>query len=620
VRTACKLARSSNCTSLTNYPTRLSARVSEATLTTISRDLQNKEESMLSIDRRLSEMHQSILETKHTAMYQPEIIRHILQSAPPYNHRLQTITSRPSLPWNPGDGFLESLVCSFSSRSNGVAYPAQMQATSTAENHRQKEPEGDNRSHHVLRSQKPFVAWEPTSSFEASSNFFPETYTTDQRLYTSSLIVTSAKEVHCSIQSKTNYYRFLYLKSPRQWFKLDISIEFCSSSRYWRATKLSRHGSLFPPGFANFNSECSLPQSLLDKIRDYLSRTGDHNENANIRLCLSTDDMIQKHQSQFLEIPFQSPILTTELSNMAQSILKFLDDLGCQQFVEDQVVQIEVILPPTRFAALVNGMLVCEIKFLGDCPRHKGIYDIQVLRGMDGVPGFSKLVGIVVDRYRKHLKSYLVEIPQTKWDFICDLVTDTSVIPWEHRENLARQVVEGVRQLHSKSFVIGTLWRSRQPIIVDIFGGVQFWTFDKQFVPYTSRSCCYPPEYVNFRYTPPTTNEAEFPHITPKADIFLLGMALWYLAMGYPRPNVHRGLLKETEQLTKAFEFQGGDGSIVLPPLPERVPKYYRDIVDECRSVDPSDRPSAWRLLERFPPRSNDKHPRNEVSRVEPWS
>jgi hypothetical protein len=341
----------------------------------------------------------------------------------------------------------------------------------------------------------------------------------------------------------------------------------------------------------------------------------DHNQNADIRLCLSPEDIIQKNQSQFLEIPFQSPMMTTEIANMTQIILEFLDDLGCQQFVESEVFQVDMIVPLTRFASVVNGMLVCEIKFFRDCPRHKDLYEIQVLRGMEGVPGFAKLVGIVVDRSKKHLKSYLVETLQSKWDFISDLVTTTSVIPWERRENWAKQVVEVARQIHSKSFVIGTLWRARQPIIIEIFDHVQFWNFDKQFAPCVTRSCCYPPEYAEIQQASPSMNEAEFPDITPKADIFLLGMALWYLAMGYPTPNIGPSLSKETKKLTMSFELQGGDGSIVLSPLPEHIPKYYRDIVDECRSVDPSDRPSAWRILERFPPRSNSEHSQHEASK-----
>jgi hypothetical protein len=217
---------------------------------------------------------------------------------------------------------------------------------------------------------------------------------------------------------------------------------------------------------------------------------------------------------------------------MAQDMLIFLGDLECQQVEEKDVFQIEMIEAPIHLASMVNGVLLYEAKFFRSYPSHKDIYNIQVLCAMEGVPGFPKLVGIVVNKSEKneseiHLKSYLVELPQTKWHTLSDFLPDTSTIPWERREELARQVVEGVRQLHRRSFYIGTLWRARLPILVDICGRVQFWSFDKQFAP-GQRSCCYPPEYGKyFRDTESAKNEAEFPLVTPKADIFCLGMTLW---------------------------------------------------------------------------------------------
>jgi hypothetical protein len=145
---------------------------------------------------------------------------------------------------------------------------------------------------------------------------------------------------------------------------------------------------------------------------------------------------------------------------------------------------------------------------------------------------------------------------------------------------------------------------ARPSILVDIYDLVQFWTFDKQFAT-TNRSRVYPPEHTHFQQVPPTAGEGGLPNITPKADIYLLGMALWYLAMGYPAPKTREGLAKETHHLTIPFEFQhygeGGSTPVVLPPLPESIPKYYREIVEGCRSTEPNDRPPAWRLLERFP-------------------
>lgn len=544
-------------------------------------------------------MHQSILETRHVVLSQPAILQQIIQSTSPYGHQFQSIVARLSVPWHPGQQFSEPFVHSFFPRTHDIAETFQRLPAADTENYQKKARGRNDKGQAGFQSRESFVTCKPASSFEVSSNFFPETFTTDQRLPTFSLILTGAKETRSSIRSRTNIYNFLYLRSPRRWLSVDISMEFTPSSRYWTVAKLSQHQRLFSPGFIPGNPESSLPKSLLEKIQDYLLRA-DENDLVNVQHYLSTKDTIEKHQSKYLEIPCQSPIMTMKLSNIDPCILEFLDDLGCQQFEESEVVQVKTISPPTRFASLVDGVLVLEIKFIGDCLRFKDLYEIQVLRGMDGVPGFSKLVGIVLDRSRKRLRSYLVKVPQSKWDFISDLVTDTSVIPWERRQNLARQVVEAVQQLHSKSFVIGTLWRQRQPIIVDIFDRVQFWTFDKQFVPYSrSRSCCYPPEYAPYLHATLATSEAGFPQITPKADIYILGMTLWYLAMGYPKPKLRQGPSEDTKDWSAAFDLHSG-GFIVLPPLPERIPKYYRDIVNECRSIDPSKRPSARSLLERF--------------------
>jgi len=123
---------------------------------------------------------------------------------------------------------------------------------------------------------------------------------------------------------------------------------------------------------------------------------------------------------------------------MAQDMLIFLGDLECQQIEEKDVIQIEMIETPIHFASMVNGVLLYETKFFRNCPSHKDVYNIQVLCGMEGVPGFPKLVGIVVNESEIHLKSYLVELPRTKWHILSDFLPDTSMIPGERREELAR--------------------------------------------------------------------------------------------------------------------------------------------------------------------------------------
>lgn len=81
---------------------------------------------------------------------------------------------------------------------------------------------------------------EPQSLFEMSANFFPEVYTTDQRLPRSCLVVISSFEEHLVENSKRNLYRLFYLKSRRQWCRVNISIRIPRRSKYWAASKTSR--------------------------------------------------------------------------------------------------------------------------------------------------------------------------------------------------------------------------------------------------------------------------------------------------------------------------------------------------------------------------------------------
>ena len=79
--------------------------------------------------------------------------------------------------------------------------------------------------------------------------------------------------------------------------------------------------------------------------------------------------------------------------------------------MEDEVVQIEMLGPSNKFASWINGMLVYETRFTSAVPSANLLYDIHVLHCMHGAPGFPQLIGIVVDKTGKTLKSYLTKLP-----------------------------------------------------------------------------------------------------------------------------------------------------------------------------------------------------------------
>jgi hypothetical protein len=313
---------------------------------------------------------------------------------------------------------------------------AEILSSSSAQNRpgREREPDVEASLASAFPPQS-IAAQEPASSFEVLSNFFPETYTIEQRLPSSLLMVVTAYEQSCFPDRRTNFYRLLYFKSPRQWHRLEISITVCPTSIYWTTPKLSKHE--YKTQDAMFLGQpASLPSSLRKRVQKLLLDAEDLDDDIYIRFRLSDQDNIQtQNNNQNQESQVYSLLPAKRVRSTPQDILTLLDDLGCRHYYENQLIQVAIIEPPTRFATWANSMLVYETKFARAVPSDELLYNVRLLRCMEGISVFAKLVGIVVDVSGKHLKSYLIKFPRTKWKLINDeLRSDGGVMPWKRRE------------------------------------------------------------------------------------------------------------------------------------------------------------------------------------------
>ena len=78
-------------------------------------------------------------------------------------------------------------------------------------------------------------------------------------------------------------------------------------------------------------------------------------------------------------------------------------------------------------------------------------------------------------------------------------------------------------------------------------------------------------------------------------------MLLWLLAENKSRTHKDAFCIRQTcNGLGSCSKDQHNYAA--LPPSPETIPKYYREIVDVCRAKDPLERPTARELLYLFPP------------------
>ena len=105
----------------------------------------------------------------------------------------------------------------------------------------------------------------PATPLETSRQFFPEIYNLESHVPRSCLIMTAAYEQLTLADATTNVNRLLYLKAPRQWHCLTLSIEISCSSRYWPITKTTR-AEYRKWQSAIFSGAALLPFSLLAKI------------------------------------------------------------------------------------------------------------------------------------------------------------------------------------------------------------------------------------------------------------------------------------------------------------------------------------------------------------------
>ena len=391
-----------------------------------------------------------------------------------------------------------------------------------------------------------------------------------------------------------NIYEVSYQKSQRHWCTLSISLQIHKKSKYWAATRLPPNklqlAQATTPGIGS-----ELPWSLRKQIQTALSQADNYGEESEISCSLSERDSIQVQGNG----PFSNPRPTEfKSASPCQDALAFLHDLGCPQFFENQVQQIQMLDRPSRFASCINGILVYETRLTSSKPSAEFIYNIELLHCMDGAPGLSRLVGVVVDTSRKYLKSYLIEFPKARWR-IDKLTQDTSVT-WNRREKWARQLVDSIAHLHFKGFVSGMLCAYRMPVIIDKLDCVQLWAFKRKFAVGRKIGYYYPPEFQDLREASSATSEAECPNSTSKTDIFHLGLLLWALASCRP---LSQSLVCTKSECRQATSCQNESHSrpITLPYLPAHVPQYYKDIVNACVAENPEDRPAARDLLAMFP-------------------
>lgn len=437
----------------------------------------------------------------------------------------------------------------------------------------------------------------PDSFFECSSTFFPEVYTVEG-FYSTRIAVLSVLAFNEPSATKMNKYFLLYAQTPRKWCRVTISMHIEDNPRQREITQV-----LGTQGLDSTPKHLPAPlhhefESFLPTIQFYDTVTS-----VSVHLEAHANSHITFNQGEATITEDEQERPTTRPEDFVCSI----EDLGCPQFLESEVVVLHHMLS-SLFLVRVEGKECLEKKKPFSTPGKP--YDdsveifyneLQALYCLRESKRVLDFVGVVLDDTRHQVKSYIYEY--AKKGPLCHLMEmkkpQDVPIPWARRQKWARQIVEGVADIHAQGLVVGSLTQGAC-VCVDENDNATLvpWQTAARFD--FDRKGCLPPEL--------RLREGSDTFINPllrgsRLDLFQLGLLLWLIAEH--EPNWWTGAF--CSRIGCNFQPRYSCESehvnpIMLPVGDKSVPAYFRQIIDFCRSPDPRDRVPASRLLKVFPP------------------
>ncbi|KAK8059617.1 hypothetical protein PG996_009547 [Apiospora saccharicola] len=201
------------------------------------------------------------------------------------------------------------------------------------------------------------------------------------------------------------------------------------------------------------------------------------------------------------------------------------------------------------------------------------LYEVNALNTLAFSSSVIKFYGVVVDDNDESVKGLLIDYAGQ--GALIDLIYDSQEhgldLPWATRERWARQIVQGLADIHEAGFVQGDFTLSN--IVIDD-------DWNAKIIDINRRGCPVgwePPEATPLI----DSNQRISMYIGVKSDLYQLGMVLWALATLEDEPEAHRRPLR-------------------LDPEIE-IPHWYRNMVENCLSENPRLRLQASALATTFP-------------------
>lgn len=246
-----------------------------------------------------------------------------------------------------------------------------------------------------------------------------------------------------------------------------------------------------------------------------------------------------------------------------------IQHLRCKR-VRESDIDFESHMSGFVYKVRVNGETLIKKEIPGPDTVDEFLYEINALNQLRNSRNVIRFYGVVVDDHGEHVKGLLISYAEQ--GALIDVIYDYNHgLPWARREKWARQIVEGLSEIHEAGFVQGDFTLSN--IVVDHNDNAKIIDINRRGCPVGWE----PPEATPLI----ESNQRISMYIGVKSDLYQLGMVLWALAEQEDEPEAHGRPLT-----------LGEDGDL---------PHWYKAVVRFCLAESPQHRLAATELLRLFP-------------------
>ena len=250
--------------------------------------------------------------------------------------------------------------------------------------------------------------------------------------------------------------------------------------------------------------------------------------------------------------------------------VRAISHLQCRRVCEDELV-FDSHLSGFVYKVRVDSEVFIKKEIPGPDTVDEFLYEINALHQLRGSHSVIQFGGVVLDNRGEVVKGLLISFAAQ--GALIDVIYDgEGKIPWRRRERWAKQIVQGLSEIHEAGFVQGDFTLSN--IVIDEDDNAKIIDINRRGCPVGWE----PPEVAALI----DSNQRISMYIGVKSDLYQLGMVLYALATQQDEPETRRPLQ--------------------LDALPAEVPEYFVDLCRRCLDDDPRRRPQAQVLLDLFPP------------------